>query len=176
MKREEILAAAKAVSQKENLEEHRQAVEVLRKKGFTWREIADFLTERGVVTDHTRVYRMFGKREEGQRTSTREIMVSRMVFVGEKMKKNRKTWNVLELELPTKFGHSLIVTGFAWGGGADQFGTDSDGAVKFRNPTLTTKSKAKGFPMAYVQAEVQTEEEKWTAQEIYIVPNWEELL
>jgi len=60
MDREELLAAAKAAPAKVRLEEYREVVQELRGKGFTWREVADFLTERGVPTDHSWVYRTFG--------------------------------------------------------------------------------------------------------------------
>ena len=61
MDKDKVLAAAKAAPQKIQLEEFRDAVETLREKGYTWREIADFLNEQGVQTDHTRVYRTFEK-------------------------------------------------------------------------------------------------------------------
>ncbi len=60
MNPEELSAEARSAPPKVRLEEYRDAVEALREKGYTWREVADFLTERGVATDHTRVYRLFG--------------------------------------------------------------------------------------------------------------------
>ena len=68
---DQILAAAKAASPKVRLEEHRDAVEVLRDKGFTWRDIADFLNQQGVQTDHTRVYRTFGQSPKQRATESR---------------------------------------------------------------------------------------------------------
>ncbi len=40
------------------VEDYRDTIWLLRNKGHTWREIADFLNEKGIKTDHTRVYRL----------------------------------------------------------------------------------------------------------------------
>src|SRR5688572_9861230 len=58
MKRQNVLRDAKSAPLKEGLEAHRQSILVLRDKGYTWREIATFLNERGVAADHTAVYRL----------------------------------------------------------------------------------------------------------------------
>jgi hypothetical protein len=55
---EEILEAAKAAPHRNPLEDHRATIETLRQKKYTWREIADFLNDRGVETDHTTIYRL----------------------------------------------------------------------------------------------------------------------
>lgn len=62
MKSENILSDAQSVPKKENIVEHRETIEVLRDKGYSWREIADFLVERGIKTDHTKVYRLLRKK------------------------------------------------------------------------------------------------------------------
>ena len=54
-----ILAAAQRAPEKRGLGKHREAVRLLRGKGYTWREIATFLTNSGVVVDHTTVFRTF---------------------------------------------------------------------------------------------------------------------
>ena len=79
MKANEILAAAKALPEKQNLEEYRETVEVLRDKGYTWREIAEFLNERGVSTDHTRLFRLFGK--ESPKTLEGAIAFAASTFI-----------------------------------------------------------------------------------------------
>jgi len=61
MKPRNILDEAKTAPLKGSLETHREAIVLLRAKGYTWREIADFLNERGVETDHTKVYRLITK-------------------------------------------------------------------------------------------------------------------
>ena len=47
----DILKAAQGAPAKDSLEAHLETIETLRDKGYTWREIAAFLTERGVPTD-----------------------------------------------------------------------------------------------------------------------------
>lgn len=54
-----ILRDAQTAPAKGSLEPHAEAIRVLRGKGYSWREIAQFLAERGVATDHTAVYRFF---------------------------------------------------------------------------------------------------------------------
>jgi hypothetical protein len=58
MNSDAILREANAAPPKVGLEEHREAISILREKGYTWREIADFLAKRGIKADHTNVYRL----------------------------------------------------------------------------------------------------------------------
>jgi len=61
MKPDQLLKEAQLVDMKGVLEPHREAIFLLREKGYTWREISDFLNDRGIETDHTKVYRFFKK-------------------------------------------------------------------------------------------------------------------
>ena len=61
MNQNEILSQANSAPNKLSLEAHRDTILVLRDKGYTWREIAKFLDERGVSADHTSVYRLVSK-------------------------------------------------------------------------------------------------------------------
>lgn len=61
MKPSDLLRDAKALPAKTPLDDHRETILLLRDKGYTWREIADFLTERGIPTDHTKVFRLVKK-------------------------------------------------------------------------------------------------------------------
>ena len=174
-----ILADAKAAPPKVRLEEYREAVETLREKGYSWREVADFLTQRGVATDHTRIYRHFGEpRKRKRRTERKPVDLARMTFVGEKpTKKNKKrAWKVFEIELPSKLGSPIILTGHAWGTGTAPFALGAESSVPFRQATLVTRTGDRGFPLAYIEAELETESGQWAPLEIYIVPKWEALL
>ena len=175
MNRDEILAEAKAAPPKVRLEEYREAVQELREKGFTWREIADFLTQRGVPTDHTRIYRTFGKQSKQRRTESRPVEISRITYLGERMTKKKKTWNLMEIELPSKLDKPITVMGYAWGTGAARFALGDEDTIAFRDATLVTKSGS-SFPMAFIKAEFRAEGDYWSVQEVYIVPKWEALL
>lgn len=59
-----LLAKAKAVPERTRLEDHVEAITALREKKYTWREIAAFLSENGVETDHTKVYRFMQRIED----------------------------------------------------------------------------------------------------------------
>ena len=54
---EELLQEAKSKHPRQSLKPHRETIVTLRLKGYTWREIAHFLREGGVNTDHTKVFR-----------------------------------------------------------------------------------------------------------------------
>ena len=66
MKLNNILEDAQLAPSKSSIEEHKEAILILRSKKFTWREIADFLVQRGVQTDHTQVYRLISKTKENR--------------------------------------------------------------------------------------------------------------
>jgi len=53
----EVLKEAKKAPSKNPIKPLKAAILALREKDYSWREIADFLNERGVKTDHTKIYR-----------------------------------------------------------------------------------------------------------------------
>jgi hypothetical protein len=58
MEQMNLLEEAKKQPKKVSLSEYKEAIGVLRDKGYTWRDIANFLNDRGVETDHTKIYKM----------------------------------------------------------------------------------------------------------------------
>jgi len=58
-----VLAEARLAPQRTELAEYVEAIKTLRGKKWSWREIADFLKERGVDTDHTKLLRFMHKHE-----------------------------------------------------------------------------------------------------------------
>ncbi len=174
MDRDELLTAAKAAPAKVRLEEYREVVQELRGKGFTWREVADFLTERGVTTDHTWVYRTFGQKKKTRHFESRPVEISRARYVGTRETKNG-AWNLLEIELPSTLGQPIPVVAFFWAKGAAKLELGDKSTVAVRDATLVTKSGS-SFPMAYIKAELQAVgDDQWSPQEMYILPNWEVL-
>ena len=59
---EEILDEAKTAPAKGSLKEHLKTIQTLRKKNYSWRDIAIFLNEHGVETDHSKIFRFMKKR------------------------------------------------------------------------------------------------------------------
>ena len=171
---EKILAAAKAAPTKVNLEEYREAVQELRGKGFTWREIADFLTEQGAQTDHTRVYRTFNKTPRLRHTESRQVDISRITYVGERKTKKNNYWNVMEFDLPSRQG-PLTVVGYAWGNDVARFALGKENDIAFRDASLVIKA-GEGVPVAYIKAELKADDGHWLPQEVYIIPKWESIL
>lgn len=53
----DILEAARKAAPRDTLSEHKEAIAALREKNYTWRDIAAFLQEHGVDTDHSKVFR-----------------------------------------------------------------------------------------------------------------------
>jgi hypothetical protein len=70
-----IIRDAKSAPTKQPLNAYRDAIATLREKGYSWREIAEFLTERGVKTDHTKLYRMF-KQSKSRKGKSMKIPTS----------------------------------------------------------------------------------------------------
>lgn len=71
-----ILEDAKSASDKRGLDVHRDAIMVLREKGYTWREVAEFLGKRGINTDHTKLLRMFkNKTKKKKNMNANEITI-----------------------------------------------------------------------------------------------------
>lgn len=62
----EMLQDAKQAKPRELLKEYRDTIVVLRQKNFSWREIAQFLAERGVETDHSQVFRFMKQQAESK--------------------------------------------------------------------------------------------------------------
>ncbi len=175
MSRENILAAAQAAEPKVKIEEHREAVQILRDKGYTWREISDFLNKQGVRTDHTRIYRTFGKLPKQSPPESRRLEIEKITYLGQRKTKRNNTWNVLELEVPSKLGQSITLVGHAWKMGNPEFAFQDVGLIDFRNASLVIKSGNK-FPFAYIQLEFKIEGGAWSSQDVYIMPKWDVLL
>jgi hypothetical protein len=54
---EQLLEEAKRMPAKDSLTDHVETIKTLRDKNFTWRDIAEFLQQHGIQTDHTKVFR-----------------------------------------------------------------------------------------------------------------------
>ena len=140
MNPKEILADAKVAKPKPRIEAYRETVVTLRDKGYTWREIADFLNERGVSIDHTRIYRNFGKKQKPRQKESREIQISEITFMGVRQSKKNNSWNVMELVLPSKLGKPVIVIGYASGKEGSDYVLKEDDKMTYRNTTLVIKT------------------------------------
>ena len=53
----DLLEQAKEKPAKDSLAKHVETIKNLREKNFSWRQVANFLTDKGVETDHTKVFR-----------------------------------------------------------------------------------------------------------------------
>jgi hypothetical protein len=61
----DLLAKAKAAPRKTKLDDHLDAINALRDKQYTWREIAAFLNENGIETDHSALFRFMQRAGHG---------------------------------------------------------------------------------------------------------------
>ena len=66
--KESILAAAQAAPSHKQLEDHLEAILLLREKGYNWEEISAFLKKHEVDADATEIYRLV--EQEGKRSNT----------------------------------------------------------------------------------------------------------
>lgn len=71
----EILKDAKKAPSKNELDAHRTSITTLRDKGYSWREIASFLNEHGVKTDHTKIFRFMNKKRKKKMNAYKNYFV-----------------------------------------------------------------------------------------------------
>ncbi len=71
----EILKDAKKAPSKFELDTHLDAIKALRNKGYSWREIASFLNEHGVKTDHTKIFRFMNKKRNKKMNDYKDYFV-----------------------------------------------------------------------------------------------------
>lgn len=73
-----MLEEAEAEANQRELADYRDTISLLRQKGFSFREIGEFLSKRGIFADHNAVYRVYTKfmtpdeREEESRIQDEE--------------------------------------------------------------------------------------------------------
>ena len=60
----QILKDAKKAPSKNVLDDYRESIETLRNKEYSWREIATFLNDHDVKTDHTKIFRFMNKKRK----------------------------------------------------------------------------------------------------------------
>ncbi|MBO6574456.1 MAG: hypothetical protein JJ896_03495 [Rhodothermales bacterium] len=175
MNTEQLLAAAREAPQQNRLDDLAEVVETLRTKGYSWRQVAEFLQERGIQTDHTRLFRKFGPKPASRGGVVKPITVRKARYRGERLTKRGKTWQIIDLHLPSPLVSEIPLTGYAWAEDGASFDVGQDGSVSMRKTELVTKSGG-AYPMAYVRGEFKTDQGDWRERELYIVPNWDLLL
>lgn len=61
----DILKEVEKLPVKKKLSHHKESILLMRKKGYSFRNIAEFLTSKGIKTDHTRVFKLIkGEKNE----------------------------------------------------------------------------------------------------------------
>ncbi|MBN4063736.1 hypothetical protein JYT79_03035 [Cardiobacterium sp. AH-315-I02] len=172
MKTENILTDAKSAPAKGSLETHREAILLLRDKGYTWRDISDFLAERGVQADHTKIYRFFNKSKP--KASRKVIMTVINSETYEKALNQISITDKQKMMLKAHFeapNRSITYTHLAEAAGYDdyavanrqygQLGRDLGEAVSFQFADAETRpgekfySSSIGMPNAYTTGEFQ---------------------
>jgi len=88
---EEALRAAPRI----DLSHYVEAIKTLREKKWSWREIADFLKQRGVETDHTKLMRFMHKHEARWRVPGADEYYSALKQLRTKKKVSDHHWAML---------------------------------------------------------------------------------
>ena len=79
---DELLREAEEEPNNQDVKAYVPVMRTLRRKGFSYREIADWLTKRGIVVDHNAVYRVYSANmpdhvaQEEDKRETREVLES----------------------------------------------------------------------------------------------------
>jgi hypothetical protein len=92
---EAVLAEAQQASPRPELGPYVDSIKELRKKKWSWREIADFLKERGVETDHTKLLRFMQKHANRWRVPDAEAYRTALEQLQKKGKLAGPAWNML---------------------------------------------------------------------------------
>jgi hypothetical protein len=94
----QILKEIEQVPPRVELDTLYPAVVQLRLKNFAWREIAEFLNERGIDTDHSKVFRMFTRIEQKNAfvVPTKRAYVAALTDLSIKKKLNASALAMLE--------------------------------------------------------------------------------
>ena len=71
----EMLRDAKQAPARETLAAHKETITTLRQKNYTWREIAEFFRERGMQTDHSKLFRFMQRQEKPQMNISKDFFV-----------------------------------------------------------------------------------------------------
>jgi len=71
----ELLKAAKSAPSKAPLAEHLDTILTLREKSYSWRDIAAFLNEHGVVTEHSKIFRFINKQRSTKMDSYKNFFI-----------------------------------------------------------------------------------------------------
>lgn len=66
-KTDEILKAAKSAPRRRKLDDYLKAILKLRAKGWTYRDIQQFLNEKGVKADHSTIFLLVKRHEDQKR-------------------------------------------------------------------------------------------------------------
>jgi hypothetical protein len=90
-----VLEDALKAPARSDLADHLDAIKALREKKWTWREIADFLTERGVDTDHTKLLRFIQKTEQRWSVPSCDTYFRALVKLREQGKLDTPHWAML---------------------------------------------------------------------------------
>ena len=71
----DMLRDAKRIPSRETLAAHRETIATLRQKNYTWREIAEFFRERGMETDHSKLFRFMQRQGKPQMNTSEDFFV-----------------------------------------------------------------------------------------------------
>ena len=102
-----ILDKALKAPAKSSLEEHLSTIRTLRRKKYSWREVADFLTEHGVPTDHSKVFRVAQKYPEKWEVPGADAYYDALVSLDAKGKLNASAWAMVQFHF---WAHNRTVT------------------------------------------------------------------
>jgi hypothetical protein len=104
---ESVLAEAQKAPAKSELGPYFEAIKALREKKWSWREIADFLQERGIETDHTKLLRFMQKHEARWGVPDADAYYAALASLRRKGKLKGPTWAMLNFHYDA---HNRTVT------------------------------------------------------------------
>ena len=108
MKPDELLDLAEQMPSNFGVESYRDSICALRRKGYSWRGIADFFVEKGITTDHTRVYRTMMDGDPLYDFNDGPLCIGRALFESQKGLPLREYSVGMFISLKAKLGITLL--------------------------------------------------------------------
>jgi len=90
-----VLEDALDASPKNDLHPYREAIKALRDKGYSWRESAQWLGERGIHTDHTKLLRFWQKYGDRWQVPAAEAYYSALKQLRSQSQISKPQWDML---------------------------------------------------------------------------------
>ena len=171
----QLLKEAQAQPSKQALPQLLPVIETLRDKGYSYREIAEFLHQKGVEVDHTRIYRLINPASKDPSTIQRRPIQVVSARLGGSINTKKQRFEALNLRLPSQLGEPIPVLGLLWGAALDQLQMDGEELV-IRRAELHDKTSVQTLSPPVLHLTLVNLQGEEVVHKAYLLPDWASIL